>query len=283
MSTIERALRDRRVLVTGAGSGLGRALALKFAQKGWRVACSDLRAETADATAAEIRSGGGQALAFAQDVTSEASWAEAVATLQREWNGLDVLVNNAGVATAGTVADSPIAQWEWVLNINLLGCVRGARAVIPLLSAQRGGHIVNIASFAGIANPPAMASYNVAKAGVISLSETLRFEMAPLGVGVSVACPSFFKTALMETSQASAPAVGENAAPQVQKIVTRLMQKATVTADHVASDILDAVDKNRFLVITHPDARQRYHLKRVAPELYFRFARKATEAFLGKR
>ena len=281
MSTsIERVLRDQRVQVTGAGSGLGRALALKFAAQGWRVACSDLRLDTAEATVAQIRVEGGKALALAQDVTSETSWAEVVARLQQEWGGLDVLVNNAGVATAGTVADSPLQQWEWVLNINLLGCVRGARAVIPLLAQQRGGHIVNIASFAGIANPPAMASYNVAKAGVISLSETLRFEMAPLGVGVSVACPSFFKTALMETSQATAPAVGENAAPQVQKIVTRLMAKASVTADDVAADIIDAVTKNRFLVITHPDARQQYHLKRVAPEWYFRKARKATEKFL---
>lgn len=280
MSQADRVLREQRILVTGAGSGLGRALALRFATAGWRVACTDLRVETAEKTASDIRAAGGSALALAQDITSEASWAEVVARLQREWQGLDVLINNAGVATAGTVADSPLEQWQWVLDINLLGCVRGARAVLPMMTAQHGGHIVNVASFAGIANPPAMASYNVAKAGVISLSETMRLETAALGIGVSVACPSFFKTALMETSAASAPGGGAVAAPQVQKIVGKLMQKATVTADDVAADIQDAVARNRFLVITHPDARQRYHLKRIAPELYFRMALKATAKFL---
>ena len=116
-----------------------------------------------------------KALALPCDVTSEESVAAAAKRLQQDWGGVDVLVNNAGVATAGTVLDSPLEQWRWVLDINLLGCVRGARAVIPMLTAQRSGHIVNIASFAGIANPPAMASYNAAKAAVISLSETLRF------------------------------------------------------------------------------------------------------------
>jgi len=282
MSSTERVLRDQRVLITGAGSGLGRALALKFASSGWRVACSDLRTETAQNTAHEITAAGGTAVALAHDVTSDESWGQVISQIQQVWNGLDVLVNNAGVATAGTVAESPMQQWQWVLDINLLGCVRGARAVIPLLTAQQGGHVVNVASFAGIANPPAMASYNVSKAAVISLSETLRFELEPLGVGVSVACPSFFKTALMETSEANAPGGTHNSAPQVQKIVGRLMQKATVTAEDVAADILDAVNRNRFLVITHPDARQRYHLKRVAPEFYFRMARKMTSKFLSR-
>lgn len=279
-ASTERALRDRRALVTGAGGGLGRALALALAGAGWRVACTDVRLDAAQATADAIRANGHEALALAHDVTSETSWSEVVTHIQAQWQGVDLLINNAGVATAGTVEESPLSQWQWVLDINLLGCVRGAKAVIPLLRAQQGGHIVNVASFAGIANPPALASYNVAKAGVIALSETLRYEMAPLGVGVSVACPSFFQTPLMETSQAAAPGDGANPAPQMQRIVTRLMQKATVSADDVAADILDAVHKNRFLVITHADARQRYHLKRVAPELYFRLARKATEKFL---
>lgn len=282
MSFPERRLIERRALITGAGSGLGRALALQAGAAGWRVACTDMRVETAESTAAQIAAAGGTALALAQNITDDAQWNQVVEQLRQVWGGVDLLINNAGVATAGTVAESPLEQWQWVLDINLLGCVRGARAVMPLLSAQQGGHIVNIASFAGIANPPAMASYNVSKAAVISLSETLRFELAPLGVGVSVACPSFFKTALMETSGASAPGNSHSSAPQVQKIVGRLMQKATVTADDVAADILAAVEHNRFLVITHPDARQRYHLKRVAPEFYFRMARKATAKFLQR-
>lgn len=274
-------LKDARVLITGAGSGLGRACALAFAAKGARIAVSDLRIDAARETAEHIKAQGGASLAIALDVSSEESFATAVAQVQREWGVIDVLVNNAGVATAGTVAESPIKQWQWVLDINLLGCVRGSRAVIPLMQAQRRGHIVNIASFAGIANPPALASYNAAKAAVISLSETLRFELYP-DIGVSVACPSFFKTDLLNSGRGQIADSEHASAPQMMKIVGRLMEKATVTAENVADDIVDAVSTNRFLILSHADARSRVRLKRLSPELYFRLAQKATAAFLRK-
>lgn len=277
-----RKLLDQRVLITGGGSGLGRALALHFAGQGWRVAVADINLAGAQQTATDIEHAGGRALALSCDVTSDESWAQLVARIQQDWNGLDVLINNAGVASAGTVADSSIAQWQWIININLLGCVRGSKAFAPMMSAQQGGHIVNIASFAGIANPPAMASYNATKAAVISLSETLRFELYSDQIGVSVACPSFFKTALMETSQQQAADITDNAAPQMQRIVERLMQKASVCAEDVAADIYDAVQKNRFLVITHPDAKRQYQIKRIAPELFFKIAQKSTAKFLQK-
>ncbi len=214
------------------------------------------------------------------DVTDEDDFAGLAQHIDREWGGLDILVNNAGVATAGTVAQADIAQWRRVLEINLLGCVRGVQALAPRMVAQGHGHIVNIASFAGIANPPALASYNAAKAAVISLSETLRFEMAPHGVGVTVACPSFFKTRLLETSRQQAT---DAAAPPMEGIVGRLMDKATVTAEDVAGDIVKAVAQQRFMVISHADARRLYGLKRLSPSLYFSMARKATAGFLRVR
>lgn len=281
-------LAGQRIAITGAGSGLGRAIALAFARRGWRIAVSDRDLQGAQDTLTQVQAAGGQGFVQALDVTREADFAVLAERLQAEWGGVDVLINNAGVATAGTVIDSPLAQWQWVLDINLLGCVRGSRVLAPLLAAQRDGHIVNVASFAGIANPPAMASYNVAKAGVISLSETLRAEMAPFDVGVSVACPAFFKTRLMETSQAQAQeTAAEDAAdalaPQMGKIVGKLMDKASVTAEDVAEDIARAVLGNRFLVITHPDARRQYHLKRLAPEMFFAMVRRSTAAFLSRR
>jgi NAD(P)-dependent dehydrogenase (short-subunit alcohol dehydrogenase family) len=272
---------QKRILITGAGSGLGRALALRFGHEGWRVACTDLRAEKAAETVAEILRDGGQGMSFALDVSSEAQFDGAAAQLETAWGGVDVLINNAGVATAGTVAESSLEQWRWVLDINLLGCVRGARAVIPLMVEQRRGHIVNIASFAGIANPPAMASYNAAKAAVISLSETLRLELADQGIGVSVACPSFFATALIDNSEASAPEGGE-AAPQMSLIARKLMKKSAISADDVALDIYRAVLRDRFLVISHAEARNHYRIKRLSPELFFRAARKSTAAFLKR-
>lgn len=276
-----RLLKDSRVLITGAGSGLGRACALAFAARGARVAASDIRIDAARETAELMKARGVESLALSLDVSCEDSFAAAVAQVQGEWGGVDVLVNNAGVATAGTVAESPIRQWQWVLDINLLGCVRGARAVIPLMQAQRAGHIVNVASFAGVANPPAMGSYNAAKAAVISLSETLRFELYP-DIGVSVACPSFFKTDLVNSGRGQIAGHEQASAPQVMRIVQRLMDKAGVTAEDVAADIVEAVESKRFMVMTHPDARARTRLKRLSPELYFRLAQKATAAFLRK-
>ena len=273
----------KRIFITGAGSGLGKALALRFARDGWRVAVTDLDLASATQTLSEVLAAGGSGFADICDVTAEDSFAAIAARLRREWNGVDVLVNNAGVATKGTVAESSLEQWHWVLNINLLGCVRGARAIIPLLSAQGSGHIVNIASFAGIANPPAMASYNAAKAAVISLSETLRHEMAPHGVGVSVVCPSFFKTNLIATSRRTSPEQGDDPAPQVDLIVQRLMERASITADSVAGEIFDAVRDKRFLVLANADDKRQVLLKRVSPEYYFRLVQKGTAKFMEKR
>jgi NAD(P)-dependent dehydrogenase (short-subunit alcohol dehydrogenase family) len=274
----------RRVLITGAGSGLGRALANHFGRRDWQVAVTDLKPALAQETLHEIQAGGGKGLFEALDVTSEVQFDQVVGRVRDEWGGLDVLVNNAGVATAGTVEDSPLEQWQWVFNINFYGCLRGARAAIPVMKAQGGGHIVNVASFAGIANPPALASYNAAKAAVISLSETLRFELDPHQIGVTVACPSFFRTNLIETSRALGGSEATMApAPQMLAITDQLMKSAKITADDVAADIYRAVLDNRFLTLTHPDAKQRYHLKRLFPELFFRIARKVTAGFLQKR
>ncbi len=274
----------KRVLITGAGSGLGRALANHFGRRDWQVAVTDLKPAAAQETLHEIQAAGGKGLFDALDVTSEVQFEQLVGRVADEWGGLDVLINNAGVATAGTVEESPLEQWQWVFNINFYGCLRGARAAIPVMKAQGGGHIVNVASFAGLANPPALASYNVAKAAVISLSETLRFELHPHHIGVTVACPSFFRTNLIQTSRALGDSEAAMApASQMLAITDRLMKDAKVTADDVAADIYRAVLDNRFLSLTHPDAKQRYFLKRMAPELFFRLAQKATAGFLKKR
>lgn len=274
---------SKRVFITGAGSGLGKALALRYAREGWRVAATDVKLESVEQTLQEVQAAGGSGFAMACDVTSGESFAAAAARLRSEWGGVDVAINNAGVATKGTVEESPLEQWQWVLNINLLGCVRGARAVIPLMKAQGGGHIVNVASFAGIANPPAMASYNASKAAVISLSETLRHELEPDGIGVSVACPTFFKTNLIASSRSSPGGKDDNAAPQMEKIVQRLMEKSSFTAETVADLIFAAVRERRFLVLAQADDRRQVLMKRLSPEMYHRMVQKSTAKFMQKR
>ncbi|MGB0954456.1 MAG: SDR family NAD(P)-dependent oxidoreductase [Panacagrimonas sp.] len=273
------ALNQARVLISGGGGGLGRALCRQLAQSGARLCISDRRLEAAEQTLSQLQASGGEGFAVELDVTREADFSSAIEQMQKRWGGIDILINNAGVASAGTVADAPLEQWQAVLDINLLGYVRGCRVAIPALRQSPSAHIVNIASFAGIANPPAMASYNAAKAAVISLSESLRFELDP-DIAVTVACPAFFQTDLLATSEAQLGETAAGAAPQMKAVMNKMMQRAPLSADDVAESILGAVEENRFLVIPHPDARQQTWLKRASPEWYFRSVRKSLAAFL---
>lgn len=262
----------RRIAITGAGSGLGRALALRFAREGWRVAVTDIQTGRARRVAGEVNEAGGQALAQCLDTRQSEDFAALNRRLVEYWGGLDLFVNNAGVASAGSVCDTALDDWEWMLDINLMGSVRGARAVLPLLR-ESGGHLVNIASFAAIANAPGMAAYNVAKAGVVALSESIRAEEYDRGVGVTVACPAFFATNLLDSFR------GTNA--RQKAMVQKLMDRAKISAADVADDIFDAVRENRFLVISHRTARWQYRMKRISPDTFFNAVLKGSRSFVG--
>lgn len=266
---------SQRIFITGAGSGLGRALALHYARQGARVACTDRDLASVNDTLGQVVSAGGSGLALALDVTQEADFVSAAEQVQAAWGGVDVVINNAGVATAGDMDTAPLSDWEWVLNINLLGVVRGCKTFAPMLKAQKSGHVVNIASFAGIANPPGMGSYNAAKAGVIAVSETLRHELAAEGVGVSVVCPAFFPTNLMNHARV------QNAG--TRNMVQRFMDKSGVTAENVAAQIADAVKTKRFLVLTHKDTRTQALVKRLFPEIFYAQMAKLRKPFQKTR
>ncbi|MEO8801787.1 MAG: SDR family oxidoreductase [Rudaea sp.] len=252
----------QRVLITGAGSGLGRALAFCFAENGWRVACADLRVDHARETVRLITEFGVGAMALRVDVGDDASVEAMRDEVLAAWDGVDVVINNAGVASAGTVAQASLDDWRWTLNINLMGVVRGCHTFVPVLMEQGTGHIVNVASFAGIANAPRMAAYSASKAGVISLSECLRGELALANsaVKVSVVCPAFFQTNLMLNSRA----------PQGDKaMASKLMAAATQSADDVAACIFRSVMRGEFLILPTKGERMRWFLKRFAPQMFF--------------
>ncbi|MCT2587804.1 SDR family oxidoreductase [Actinophytocola gossypii] len=249
-----------RVLVTGAGSGLGRALATRWSATGARVLVSDVDPAAAGAVAEEL----GQT-SRALDVTSGADWESAVDWCRSTWDGLDVLVNNAGVGAGGRFERIAVEDWDWIWEVNLKGVVRGCRAFVPLFKEQGAGHVVNVASLAGLMNLPAMASYNVTKAGVISLSETLRLELEPYGVHTTVVCPGYFRTNLGERTRTPDPAVA--------KVMDKLMASSKVTAADVAGQVVDAVRDRRFLVLTHPAARRSIRLKRWLPKVVDREVR----------
>jgi NAD(P)-dependent dehydrogenase (short-subunit alcohol dehydrogenase family) len=243
----------RRVLVTGGASGLGAALAARYAARGDRVLVTDLAA-TVDVPAG--------ALYQRLDVTSEDDWTAALGRVQADLGGLDVLVNNAGIAAGGRIDRLNAAHWRRVLDINVLGAVTGCRTFVPLFKEQRGGHLVNIASAAGLVHPPAMTSYDAGKAAVVALSESLRWELAPWGIDVSVVCPTFFRTNL-------ATSLGGDD-PLMDTVATRLIEGSKLGADDIAARVVQAVDGKRFLVLPDRNARLAYWTKRLVRPLYDR-------------
>ncbi len=238
-----------RVLVTGAASGLGRAIPTRYARAGWRVLVSDVDTVAAERAAHEIG-----ASSVGLDVTSETDWAGARDWCEREWGGLDVLVNNAGVGAGGRFEKIGAGDWDWIWEINVKGVVLGCRTFVPGFKARGSGHLVNVASLAGIMNLPGMSSYNVSKAAVIALSDTLRLELEPYGVHTTVVCPAFVRTNLGDRLRSPDPALAT--------LMDRLMTSSKITAENVADQVFDAVARKKFLLLTHPDGRRSALLKR---------------------
>lgn len=250
----------KTALITGAGSGLGAAMAERFAAAGWRIIVTDQQPERAEEVAGSLPGDGH--LARELDVTCDDHWREAAALVDELDGGLDVLINNAGVATGGMLGDTPLEDWQWVLEINLMGVVRGCHHLVGHFRERGRGHIVNVASWAGLAGAPGIASYGTAKTAVVGFSEMLRAELAPFGVEVSVLCPAFVKTRLTETMRAP----DDSYAARVQ----RWMEKSGVAAADVAEMVFRAVERPRFLLLTHPETRWQYRIKRWFPGLYFK-------------
>ena len=255
----------RRVLITGAGSGLGRALAARYAGSGARVACADLISERAEATRAALPGLGH--LAYTVDVGSDQAMEQLRDRILAEWGGLDVLFNNAGIASGGPMVETTMAEWRRILEVDLLSVVRGCRLFLPAMLAAGRGQILSTASFAGLAGAPGIMSYGVAKAGVVALSEQLRAEVQRNGIRVSVICPSFFRTNLCDD------VIGSE---KIRAKVLRLMETSPDTLDSVADRVFSAAERGEFMIIPTVREPMRWRLKRWFPEFYFRQLQKLT-------
>ena len=229
----------RRILVTGAASGLGAALTTAFRIRGDEVLATDLV--------------GGEGIDLVLDVTSEDDWARALASVEERWGGLDVLVNNAGVAGGGRIELCSMEDWRWITEINLFGVVRGVQTFTPMLKAQGSGHIVNVASLAGLVHPGGMGSYNAVKAAVVAFTETCGHELAAYGVRASAVCPSYFRTNLMDSMQGQDEAIGA--------VIAGLVESSQVTADDIASAVLAGIEAGDDVIVPDEAARQAYFLK----------------------
>lgn len=247
----------RRVLVTGGASGLGAALVAEFVARGDRVLVTDLAQTYAVPQSASY---------LRLDITSDDDWANARAHVEQTWSGLDLLVNNAGVATGGRIDVVTIPEWQQVIDINLLGVVRGCRTFVPMMKEQAGGHIVNTASLAGLVHPPAMSSYAAVKAGVVALSESLAYELHPWGIAVSAVCPGFFRTNLASSLRGSDQAL--------DKVAARLIEKSRLDAAQIAAAVMKGIDARRMLILPDAAGRKAVHTKRLMRPAYDREQRR---------
>lgn len=246
IDTALRALRGPRrttaanAVITGAGSGIGRAFALELARRGGHVVCADI---DSDRAAVEL-------------LAKQA---------QQIFDGAPTLViNNAGVGIGGKpVGDIGFDDWDWALGINLWGVVYGCEVFTPMLRTAGRGGIINVASAAGFAAAPSMAAYNVSKAAVMSLSETLAAELSGTGIAVTVLCPTFVKTNVFQDGRITPSSM--NLSQQLARLTGR-------SADNVAVRTLDAHDRGRLYVVPQLDATVIWHLKRHFPALYVRGA-----------
>jgi NAD(P)-dependent dehydrogenase (short-subunit alcohol dehydrogenase family) len=249
-------LKGRVAAVTGAASGLGRAMALAFAGEGMHVALADV-ADTSEVFA-QVEARGVSALSMKVDV-SRAEEVDAFAALvEKDLGPTAVVCNNAGVAPGGEAWEVSVDDWRWILGVNVWGVINGVRAFTPRLLARDCGHIVNTASVAGLISPPGSAAYNVTKHAVVALSETLHHDLRERGaaVGVSVLCPAYVPTRIAESERNRPP--GYVATPLSERMRARkaMLKKAVdsgrLSAEDIARAVVDAVKHERFYVLTHP-------------------------------
>jgi short-subunit dehydrogenase len=253
----------RRAVITGGASGLGLAAAEQLAARGWNLALLD-RDEPRLASAAEaLRAlGSPHCEAFAVDVTDEAAVKFALDAFAGRLGGLDLALNSAGVAAAGSIAKTPAADWRWILDINVLGVLHACRAEAPHMARSGRGLIVNVASAAAFMAAPDMGAYNASKAAVVALSETLHQELAADGVQVAVAMPGFFRTRLMEHARAPADA---------RAFAERLMDRSGMAADAVAREILARAAAGEMHLVLPSEYRWLWRFKRIAPRRFMRW------------
>jgi NAD(P)-dependent dehydrogenase (short-subunit alcohol dehydrogenase family) len=255
--------KDKVAVITGAASGIGRALAERCVREGMKAVLADVEIGPLAEAEASLKASGATVLAVRTDV-SQARDVEALAERTLEaFEAVHLLCNNAGVGTEATVWESTVAEWEWVVGVNLWGVIHGVRVFVPLMLAQDTEcHVVNTASMAGLISGPGLGAYKVTKHGVVTLSETLHHELAERGakVKVSVLCPGIVNTRIMESAR-NRPADLPPTAPRGPASGARWealhrLVPAGMPGAQVADAVFEALRKDRFYILTHPEGKE---------------------------
>lgn len=252
-----RVIRGKKTLVSGAASGIGRAISLRLAQEGADLFLVDIDTVGMEEVAAECRACGVEVIARRCDMSQPKEVSSAVADVLHHWNGVDILVNNAGITYYGKTERMSGAHWDKLLQINLLSHVQFTRELLPNLLARPEAHVLNVCSVLGLVGMPKVTAYCTSKFGMVGFSEALRREFGREGLGVTALCPGFVRTNLFTNAPLEAK-VDEH------KIPPRII---TTTPERVANAAVKAIYRNRGVVVIEPFARFMHATKRFAPWL----------------
>jgi NAD(P)-dependent dehydrogenase (short-subunit alcohol dehydrogenase family) len=254
-------LKDRVAVITGGASGIGLAIARRFAREGMKLVLADVEEDALRKVEQEFRKAGVPVLAIRTDVSRSHDVERLAEKTLATFGAVHLVCNNAGVAPGGVVWESTVADWEWVLGVNVWGVIHGVRVFVPIMQRQDTPcHIVNTASVAGLLSVPGMGIYCVSKHAVVTLSECLHHDLTERGskIGVSLLCPAFVPTGIVD-SERNRPALLRNPSrartPEDQareEQMRHAVQSGRVSAEMVADMVLDAIRKERFYIFTHP-------------------------------
>jgi NAD(P)-dependent dehydrogenase (short-subunit alcohol dehydrogenase family) len=251
--------KNRVAVITGAGSGFGREFARIGAARGMKLALADIEANALSAVADELRAQGAEILTERLDVSDGAAMERFADAVFAQFGAAHLVFNNAGVGSGGLIWENTVADWEWVLGVNLWGVIHGVRCFVPrMIAGGDEGHIVNTASVAGLLSAQTMGVYNVSKHGVVTLSETLfqDFRIADSKLGVTVLCPAFVDTGIKDAGRNRPEALRNTAPPTASQIAAEAQSRKAVTsgritAAEVAAKTFAAIEANQFYCLTH--------------------------------
>jgi NADP-dependent 3-hydroxy acid dehydrogenase YdfG len=264
---------SRRAFITGAASGLGKALCMELAKDGWLLGVADINKEQLSKSADEFEVLGAKTLRFHLDVSNREEFQHTATNFLNSAGGIDLLFNNAGVGDGGVFEEYSLDNWEWMVRVNQFSVVYGCHFFLPTFKKQRSGHILNTASFAAVSCAPTMGAYNMTKAAVVAISETLYGEVMDYNVRVSCIQPSYFRTNIAESVRG-----GET----VKKTTKFFVERSGLEASDVAAEILHRAGKGELYIILPKLARKAWFWKRLAPTRFRKMVKEGFEAAARK-